>query len=115
MEQAVIDQVNAHVQSYRRFLNQQPMQSTQLAELQAKVTHTNDLLLTIEHEITQQAMNLEAGMSDVGLQVSIRKQPTINPHPIEPDKLKLAFMGFVLSVGIGVGLLILAIFMDKSL
>ncbi len=109
------DRVDSHVRNYRRFLQQQPMQSSKLAELQAKVSHTNELLMTIEQEITQQRMNLEAGLSDVGLQLSIRKQPQLMPYPIEPNKLKLAFMGFVLSLGLGAGLLILTIFMDKSM
>ena len=105
VERAVIGRAAVHIRNYRQFLNQQPLQSSQLAELQSKVLHYNELVLTIENEITQQRMNLEAGMSDVGIQVSI---------PAEPNKLKLAFMGFVLSVGIGTGLLVLALFLDKS-
>ena len=114
VERAVANRVAGYIRNYRQFLNQQPVQSSRLAELQARVYSTSDLVRTIEQEITQQRMNMEAGMSDVGLQVSVREQPVFDPIPIEPNKLKLAFMGFVLSVMIGTGLLVLALFLDKS-
>lgn len=115
VERAINNRISGHVQAYREFLNQQPLQSSRLMELQSRVTNANSLIQTIDQEITQQAMNLEAGMSDVGLQVSIRQQPVLEQFPIEPNKVRLAFMGFVLSVGIGTGLLVLALLLDKSL
>jgi hypothetical protein len=115
VERAIGDRIAGHIRVYREFLNQQPLQSSRLVELQSRVTNANTLIQTIDQEITQQAMNLDAGMSDVGLQVSIRQQPVLMPSPIEPNKVRLAFMGFVLSVGIGSGLLVLALFMDKSM
>ena len=59
-------------------------------------------------------MNMEASMSEIGFQVKIRKKPSYPVAPIEPNKLKLLMMGFVLSVGLGGGLVVLAIFMDRT-
>lgn len=114
-ERAITTKASQHVRDFRDFLNRQPVQSSRLVELQGKVAHTSDLVATIKREITQLQMNLEAGMSDVGLQVSIRKQPRLQPNPVEPNKVKLAFLGFALSVGLGGGLVLLSLFLDKSL
>jgi Ni,Fe-hydrogenase I cytochrome b subunit len=46
--------------------------------------------------------------------VRVRKSPTFPLYPIEPNKLKLLMMGFVLSVGMGGGLVVLAIFLDRT-
>ena len=73
-----------------------------------------DLVGTLEQEITQQRMSFEAGMSDVGMTISVRRPPVFRGTPVEPDKTKLMFMAFVLSLGMGTGLVVLAIFMDRS-
>lgn len=114
IEREVVNRVTEHLRRYRAFLVEQPRQSTRLTELQDRVAHMNDLVLTIEREITQQRMNLEAGMSDVGLQITIRRQPAFNPVPVEPNKVRLAMLGFALSAAMGGGLLVLAMLMDKS-
>ncbi len=114
LERRVVNRVTDDVRSYRAFLVEQPRQSSRLADLQSRVSHMNDLVMTIEREITQQRMNLEAGMSDVGLQVSIRQQPFYNPIPAEPNKLRLAFLGFALSVALGGGLVVLSLLLDKT-
>lgn len=114
IERQVVDQVAEQVRRYRAFVAEQPRQSTRLTELQDRVAHMNDLVMTIEREITQQRMNLEAGMSDVGLQITVREQPAYNPIPVEPNKMRLAMLGFFLSAAMGGGLLLLAMLMDKS-
>ncbi|MCP4570749.1 MAG: hypothetical protein GY838_00185 [bacterium] len=114
VELQIMRTVEQDLRDYRRFVTQQPMQSARLAELQGAVDDARQLVSTIQDEITQQQMNLEAGMSDVGLQISARQQPVMRAAPVEPDMGKLAIMGFVLSVGLGGGLVALAILLDRS-
>jgi len=114
VELRVIRAIEESLREYRRFVTQQPRQSAQLAELRDTADNARQLVTTISEEITRQQMNLEAGMSDVGLQISARLEPILQPAPVEPDVKKLAFMAFVLSLGMGGGLVVLAIFMDRS-
>ena len=111
---SVIDSMTKQINDFRDFTTRQPAQSTRLAELQDEVTRARDLVQQIEREVTQQTMNMEASMSEIGFQVKIRKKPSYPVAPIEPNKLKLLMMGFVLSVGLGGGLVVLAIFMDRT-
>lgn len=114
VELQVLRRVQTAVQDYRRFLVQQPLQTSRMDELQAKIQDARDLVGTLDREITQQRMSYEAGMSDVGMTVTVRRPPVFRRTPVEPDKTKLMFMAFVLSLGMGTGLVVLAIFMDRS-
>nr|MEE4267276.1 Wzz/FepE/Etk N-terminal domain-containing protein [Candidatus Krumholzibacteria bacterium] len=111
---SVIDKMNRQIAEFRSFATRQPAQSARLSELQSDVERSRNLVQTIEGEVTQQTMNLEASMSEIGFQVKIRKKVAFPLYPIEPNKLKLLMMGFVLSVGLGGGLVVLAIFMDRT-
>lgn len=110
----VIDTLDLQIREFRSFTTQQPAQSARLSELQDKVERARGLVQTIQQEVTQQTMNIEASISEIGFQVKIRKEPFYPQAPIEPNKLKLLLMGFVLSLGLGGGLVILAIFMDRT-
>lgn len=110
----VIEQLTAKIQEFRDFTARQPKISAHLAELQEKVTNARTLINKIETDITRQTMNLEASMSEIGMQIKVRQQPRLVPFPVEPDKVKLTLLGIILSLGIGFGLVMLAIFMDRS-
>lgn len=114
VELQVLRRVQKAVDDYRRFLVQRPLQTSRMDELQERVQNARDLIGAIEQEITQQRMSFEAGMSDVGMTIAVRRPPTFRGEPIEPDRLKLMFMAFVLSLGLGTGLVVLAIFLDRS-
>jgi len=53
-------------------------------------------------------------LSDVGVTINVRRPPVFSAAPIEPDVMKLTFMAVVLSLGLGTGLVVLAIFLDRS-
>ena len=114
VELRVIRAIEESLREYRHFVTQQPRQSARLAELQDTADNARQLVTNISAEITRQQMNLEAGMSDVGLQIFARMEPVLQYAPVEPDVRKLAFMAFVLSLGMGGGLVVLAILMDRS-
>ena len=114
VELRVIRAIEESLREYRHFVTQQPRQSARLAELQDTADNARQLVTNISAEITRQQMNLEAGMSDVGLQIFARVEPVLQYAPVEPDVRKLAFMAFVLSLGMGGGLVVLAILMDRS-
>ena len=69
---------------------------------------------SIEREITQQTINLEASLAEVGYRIEVRRDPPHPVAPVEPDKIKLSFMGIVLSLAIGFGLVVLSILLDRS-
>ncbi len=114
VELQVLRKVRQSVADYRRVMAQRPLQTARLDELQENLTKARDLVSTLEQEITQQRMSFEAGMSDVGINVTVRRQPAFHPEPVEPNKLKLSFLAVVLAFGLGTGLVVLAIFMDRS-
>ena len=53
-------------------------------------------------------------MAEIGYKMVVRKDPKMPTYPIEPNKTKLGFMGLVLALGMGAGLVIVATFMDRS-
>lgn len=110
----VMDATAAKIREFRDFSSRRPGQSTRLAELQADVISARGLVQSIESEITQQTMNLEASQSEIGMQVRVREAPRPNYNPVEPDKMKLMMLGVILSLGIGVGLVVLAFLLDRS-
>jgi uncharacterized protein involved in exopolysaccharide biosynthesis len=110
----VMDRLTQKIREFRDFTARRPGQSTRMAELQEDVNTARSLVGNIETEITQQTMNLEASISEIGMQIRIRKKPHLSYRPVEPDKLKLTLLGAALSIAIGLGLVILAIFLDRS-
>jgi uncharacterized protein involved in exopolysaccharide biosynthesis len=110
----VIEILSRHIRNYRDFTTRQPVQSARLAELQDEVTNRRNLLDSIEREITQQTINLEASLAEVGYRIEVRRDPRPPYGPVEPDKIKLAFMAFVLSVALGFGLVVLSVLLDRS-
>ncbi len=110
----VMDRLELKIREFRDFTARRPGQSTRIAELQQDVITARSLVGSLEGEITQQTMNLEASLSEIGMQIKIRKTPHLVYRPVEPDKLKLTLLGVVLSLGIGLGLVVLAIFLDRS-
>ena len=113
-EQKVMNRVTRNVREFRDFAARQPAQSARLQELQDDVARFKQLVQSIEDEITQHTLNIEAAGSDVVYRVEIRREPTLPRAPSEPNKMKLAFMGFVLSFVLGMGLVVLSIFLDRS-
>jgi hypothetical protein len=112
--QRVIDEVSGHVNSFREFTTRQPKQSARLVELQDEVENRRDMLESIEREIAQQTINLEASMSEIGYRIEVRRDPVQGRVPVEPDKIKLYFMGFVLSMALGFGLVIMSVMLDRT-
>lgn len=110
----VIDLLESKIREFRRFRTRRPGQSARIAELQDEVDRARGLVQTIHGEITSQTMNLEASLSEIGMQIKVRQKPRLSRIPVEPDKMKLMALGAILSLGIGLGLVVLAIFMDRS-
>jgi len=113
-KQRVIDEISGHVRSFRDFTTRQPVQSAQLQELQDNVESRREMLEGIDREIAQQTINLEASMSEIGYRIEVRRDPVQGRVPVEPDKIKLYFMGFVLSMALGFGLVILSVMLDRT-
>lgn len=110
----VIRRLDNAVRGFRSFTARQPQQSTRVAELQSAVTRARKLVESIEGEITQHNLNLQASLSEIGVQIRVREEPRLELGPVEPNKVKLMAMGVILSLGIGLGLVILAIMLDRS-
>jgi capsular polysaccharide biosynthesis protein len=48
------------------------------------------------------------------MQIKVRQPPHMPTSPVEPDKMKLMALGSILSLGLGLGLVLLSIFLDRS-
>ena len=89
----VIQRLDSGIRGFRNFTARQPQQSTRVAELQSAVSRARKLVDSIEGEITQHDLNVQASLSEIGIQIRIRQEPQLNPYPVEPNKLKLMAMG----------------------
>ncbi|MFO7653843.1 MAG: hypothetical protein R6X25_08495 [Candidatus Krumholzibacteriia bacterium] len=114
IQQRLIDRLARDIREFREFSTRQPEQSARLNELQQNVGAARNLLNAIEGEITQLNMNLDASASEIGYRVEVRQEPQLSWNPVEPDKMKLSMMGFVLSVGLGIGLVVVSVLLDRS-
>lgn len=110
----VVHRVTRWINDFRTFTARQPEHSARMAELQDEVTKAAGMVQTLEQEIIQQNLNLEASQSEIGFQVKVRQSPERPIEPIEPNKMKLLILGLGLSLAIGLGLVVLAIFLDRS-
>ena len=107
-------QLEDQIAAFRNFMTQQPDQAATLTSLQQEVDAAHQLLLSIDQDIRRQEMGIAAGMSEIGYSLELRRTPLQPRVPVEPDKMRLAMMGFVLALGIGLGLVVLAEMMDRS-
>jgi uncharacterized protein involved in exopolysaccharide biosynthesis len=114
VQQRVIRRLAGNIEEFREFTIRQPEHSTRLAELQQEVADAREMVNSIERDIVNINLNLEASQAELGYRIEVRRDPTVNWDPIEPNKLKLAFFGGVLSAAIGMGLVILSILLDRS-
>jgi capsular polysaccharide biosynthesis protein len=114
VKEKVLEDLSNDVQAYRDFSTRQPEQSARLEELQDEVAERRDMLDAIEREISQQTINLEASMSEIGYRIEVRRDPELGRFPVEPDKMRLYFMGFALSMAIGFGLVVLSVMLDRT-
>ena len=112
--QWVINKTQEEIRAFRDFTTQQPVQSARLAELQEKVDAARELVQTLQEAVTQQTMNLEASRNMIGFQLRLRQKPAYPDSPVEPNKMRLLMLGFALSLGLGGGLVVLAMFLDRS-
>ncbi len=111
----VAGQLEENVTAYRNFMTRQPEQSSTLSRLQRELDSAQEMLRSIEDDIRRQNLSLAASMSDIGYRIEIHRSPAPALVPVEPDKKKLAMMGFALALAIGVGLVLLAEMADRSL
>jgi hypothetical protein len=107
-------QLMRQVRDYRNFITRQPEQAATLGQLQREVELAQELLQNIEQDITRQNLSRAASMSNIGYNIVMHRDPAYPEWPIEPDKKKLAMMGFALALALGVGMVLLAEMMDRS-
>lgn len=112
--QRAVERLQRNVQEFRSIMTRQPQQTAELSVLQGEVTRVQALLQGLERDVAQENLRLAADLSEIGNKIVVRKDPQRPFAPVEPNKLRLAFMGFTLALGMGVGLVILAEMMNRS-
>lgn len=112
--QRLINRIERNIQDFRSLRARQPEQAAQVERLRAEVQTLEDQLETIERDISQETLRLQASMSEIGYKIEVRRDPRRPSAPIEPNKLRMAFMGVVLAFALGMGLVILAELLDRS-
>ncbi len=114
VHQQVISRFDQDIQAFKEFTTRQPEQSAELTRLQQEVETAREMLLAIRRDISQENLRLEASLSEIGYKMVVRRDPRLPTYPIEPNKVKLAFLGFVLAFCLGGGLVVLAHLLDRS-
>jgi len=114
VRQQVINRIASNIDEFREFQNQKPEQSAELSRLQQDIDTAREMLNAIRHDISQENMRLQASMSEIGYKMVVRRDPRWPSRPIEPDRRKLYFMGFVFALAIGGGLVVAAQLLDRS-
>ena len=109
-----LEDLARYIRDYRDFTERQPQQSARLAKLEEQVAQRREMLDDIDRNLAQLDINLEARRSEIGYRVEVRRDPKQSRIPVEPDKMKLYFMGFVLSLAIGFGLVVLSVMLDRT-
>ena len=110
----VISRLAGHIRDYRDFMARQPEQSATLSRLQREVENAQNLLQTLDQDITRETLSLAASMSEIGYRIVVHRDPTLPRAPVEPNKPRLAMIGFGLALAMGVGLVLLATMLDRS-
>jgi succinoglycan biosynthesis transport protein ExoP len=114
VRQQVINRLQDNIREFRDFTTRQPEQSVILAGLQREVETARTRLQSIESDIAEEEMRLEASLSEIGYKMVVRRDPKLPSRPIEPNKTKLGFMGVVFALAVGAGLVVLAVLLDRS-
>jgi uncharacterized protein involved in exopolysaccharide biosynthesis len=115
VRQRVIKRLDDMVQECRGSIRRGPDQSATLTRLQQEADRARTALSTIEQDISQENLRREADLSEVGYKIVVRQNPVVPGAPIEPNKVKLAFAGFILALAVGMGLVIGAELLDRTL
>jgi capsular polysaccharide biosynthesis protein len=110
----VLARLEQNIKEFRDFMTRQPEQSATLSRLTQEVERTRGMLATIEQDIAEENLRVEASLSEIGYKIVVRQDPELPLYPIEPDKKKLAFMGFLMALALGLGLVILVEMLDRS-
>ena len=114
-KQDVIGRLRLHVQKCMDFMAGQPEQSAKLNALEQNVLSAQEMLNSVDEDISRENLRLAASLSEIGYKIVVRKDPGYPEFPFEPDKKRLAMMAFAIALAIGAGLVLLAEMLDKSL
>ncbi|MBT3317473.1 hypothetical protein HN388_05765 [bacterium] len=114
-KQDVIGRLRLHVQECMDFMAGQPEQSARLNMLEQDVLSAQEMLNSVDEDISRENLRLAASLSEIGYKIVVRKDPSYPEFPFEPDKKRLAMMAFAIAMAIGAGLVLLAEMLDKSL
>ncbi len=109
-----LNRLGGEVADFRTFITRQPEQAATLGRLQGEVENAQEMLRNIEQDIARENLSLAASMSEIGYRIEVRRDPRLPLAPIEPDKKRLAMLGFALALAIGVGLVLMAEMFDRS-
>ena len=113
-KQDVIGRLRQHVHKCMDFMAGQPEQSARLNTLEQDVLSAQELLNSVDEDISRENLRLAASLSEIGYKIVVRKDPSYPEFPFEPDKKRLAMMAFAIALAIGAGLVLLAEMLDKS-
>ena len=114
VQRQVMTQLEQNIKEFRDFRTRQPEQSAALSRLQQEAEAARNQLQAIERDIDQENIRIEASLSEIGYKMVVNEDPELPTRPIEPDKMKLSFLAFVLALALGGGLVILAELLDRS-
>lgn len=114
VRRGVVTRLQDDLQEYRSFVTRQPEQSAQLTRLREEAERSRQQLMEIERNLTQENLRMEASLSEIGYRMVVRDDPAVPLVPVEPDRMRLSFLGLLLALFVGGGLVVLAEMTDRS-
>lgn len=107
-------QIQKEYDSYQNRIKGQPALEAELRRLEQEVKNNEDIYNRLISAETSNELRLAANESGFGYVVHILEPARKALAPEKPDKKKIALMGIILALGIGVGAVFLAEYVDTS-
>ncbi len=107
-------QIRREYDSYQNRIKSQPSLEAELRRLEQEVKNNEDIYNRLISAETSNELRLAANESGFGYVVHILEPARKPLAPEKPDKKKVALMGIMLALGIGVGAVFLAEYVDTS-
>jgi len=108
------DKIQGEYDAYQQRIKKKPALEAELRRLEQKVSQEESIYNHLIDAENSNELRLAANESGFGISVRVLEPAYKAIAPFKPDKKKIALMGVVLALGIGMGAIFLAEYVDSS-